>query len=482
MPGVEVHLRARLRSDPRGGRGHFRRDRLGRGRHRPALPPPTLHILLTDPLRADQRSDFFPGEVNLRLADVVLISKCDTASAAQVALVTETVHRVDPHDGVHRRFAGDRRGRRERRRAHGRGGGGRATLSLRPLRPGAGIQAAHEGGVRHHQPLPQAVGSLVDVYARHAEAKSVLPVTGYGPQDLADLQATLAATPSEAVIDATRRPVLGDHARPSRRRASYAIRPHDPEGLRRGQGGNRPTCAGRTSAGSRQEGHHDQGAQRCPAAGDRPIDDLRGAQLPAAARGGRAPRAPGSPTSRATATSTCLAAYSAVNFGHSNPELVTVAPSAARQGDAHLAGVLLGPARAVLRGPRRAVRQGHGAADEHRRRGRRERVKVARKWGYRRQGRPRGQANIIVMDGNFHGRTITTIIASPPTTTPRDGFGPFTPGFVGALRRPGRARGGHRRAHRRGPARADPGRGRRDHSAGRLPARRPRARATGATC
>ena len=56
-------------------------------------------------------------------------------------------------------------------------------------------------------------------------------------------------------------------------------------------------------------------------------------------------------------------------------------------------------------------------------------IKVARKWGYKIKGVPDGQAEIIVCDGNFHGRTLTVVSFS---TQPqyRDGFGPFTPGFV----------------------------------------------------
>ena len=56
-------------------------------------------------------------------------------------------------------------------------------------------------------------------------------------------------------------------------------------------------------------------------------------------------------------------------------------------------------------------------------------IKVARKWGYQVKGVPDGQAEIIVCEGNFHGRTLTVVSFS---TQPqyRDGFGPFTPGFV----------------------------------------------------
>ena len=55
-------------------------------------------------------------------------------------------------------------------------------------------------------------------------------------------------------------------------------------------------------------------------------------------------------------------------------------------------------------------------------------IKAARRWGYRVKGVPRDRAEIIVADGNFHGRT-TTIISFSSEPDYRDGFGPFTPGF-----------------------------------------------------
>lgn len=204
----------------------------GAGSDLPFLAP-SLHILLTDPLRADE-ADLFPGEVGLRMADVVVVSKCDSASADQVAAVERTVARVNPAAVL---LTADSPVLVE----NGDAVAGRTvvvveeelTLSLGALKPGAGTEAAHLVGVSGIiSPLPQATGALVEVYARHPEAQSVLPVTGYGPGDLAEVRATLEATPSEAVIDATRvdlAALLG-LGRPVAR-ASYAIRPHEPERL-----------------------------------------------------------------------------------------------------------------------------------------------------------------------------------------------------------------------------------------------------------
>src|SRR5262245_62897800 len=55
-------------------------------------------------------------------------------------------------------------------------------------------------------------------------------------------------------------------------------------------------------------------------------------------------------------------------------------------------------------------------------------IKAARRWGYRVKGIARDRAEIIVANGNFHGRT-TTVISASTEPDYRDGFGPFTPGF-----------------------------------------------------
>jgi len=124
----------------------------------------------------------------------------------------------------------------------------------------------------------------------------------------------------------------------------------------------------------------------------------------------------------------CLAAYSAVNFGHRNPEITAAAHaqldtvtlvSRAFHSDR------LGPfcaALAELCGKDLVLPMNSGAEAVE------SGLKVARKWGTKVKGVPAGQANIIVADNNFHGRTISIVsFSSDPVA--RDGFGPFTPGF-----------------------------------------------------
>lgn len=127
----------------------------------------------------------------------------------------------------------------------------------------------------------------------------------------------------------------------------------------------------------------------------------------------------------------CLAAYSAVNFGHRNPEITAVA-------HAQLDTVTLvsrafysdrlGPfcqALAELCGKDMVLPMNSGAEAVE------SGIKVARKWGTDVKGVPSGRGNIVVAQNNFHGRT-TTIISFSDDDTARRGFGPYTPGFRSA--------------------------------------------------
>ncbi|MBI4876003.1 MAG: ornithine--oxo-acid transaminase [Acidobacteria bacterium] len=125
----------------------------------------------------------------------------------------------------------------------------------------------------------------------------------------------------------------------------------------------------------------------------------------------------------------CLSAYSALNQGHCHPRIlqalqeqaarVTLTSRAFRNDQlprfveelAHLCGMEM-----VL-----PMNTGAEAVETA--------IKAVRRWGYARKGIPPGQAEIIVCENNFHGRT-TTICGFSSEPLYRDGFGPFTPGFV----------------------------------------------------
>ncbi|MEU9485007.1 ornithine--oxo-acid transaminase [Streptomyces decoyicus] len=124
----------------------------------------------------------------------------------------------------------------------------------------------------------------------------------------------------------------------------------------------------------------------------------------------------------------CLAGYSALNFGHGHPTLLAAAQAQLERATLTSRAFhndRLGPFcrdLAALAGMETVLPMNTGAEAVE------TAIKVARKWGYEVKGVPAGQANIVVADGNFHGRT-TTIVSFSDDPDARRGFGPFTPGF-----------------------------------------------------
>ncbi len=125
----------------------------------------------------------------------------------------------------------------------------------------------------------------------------------------------------------------------------------------------------------------------------------------------------------------CLSAYSALNFGHRHPRLVGAAHAQLERltlTSRAFGNDQLDPFCAELAelcGKDMVLPMNTGAE------GVETAIKAARRWGALVKGVPRDQAEIIVCDGNFHGRT-TTIVGFSSDPDARDGFGPFTPGFV----------------------------------------------------
>ena len=123
-----------------------------------------------------------------------------------------------------------------------------------------------------------------------------------------------------------------------------------------------------------------------------------------------------------------LSAYSALNQGHRHPEIIAAAhaqldsltlTSRAFHND-QMGRFLRDLCEAT--GYEKALPMNSGAEAVE------TAIKVVRKWGYEKKGVPAGRAEIVVCDGNFHGRT-TTIVGFSSEDQYRDGFGPFTPGF-----------------------------------------------------
>ncbi|WP_030903909.1 ornithine--oxo-acid transaminase [Streptosporangium amethystogenes] len=124
----------------------------------------------------------------------------------------------------------------------------------------------------------------------------------------------------------------------------------------------------------------------------------------------------------------CLSGYSSLNFGHGNPKIISAAQeqlsrlTLTSRAFFHDQFATFAAGLGDLTGKDMVLPMNTGAEAVE------TAIKVARKWGYEVKGVAAGQANIIVMEDNFHGRT-TTIVSFSTDPDAHDGFGPYTPGF-----------------------------------------------------
>jgi predicted GTPase len=166
---------------------------------------PDLTITVADPHRAGHELSYYAGEVNLRLADIVVINKIDTAPEGGVQAVRENVARVNPNARIVLAASPltlDHPERVTGKRVLVVEDG--PTLTHGEMRIGAGTLAAR----RHHaaeivDPRPYVVGRIAATYDKWPDIGAVLPAMGYGAQQLEDLQATINATDCDTVVIGT---------------------------------------------------------------------------------------------------------------------------------------------------------------------------------------------------------------------------------------------------------------------------------------
>lgn len=166
---------------------------------------PDLTITVVDPHRPGHELSYYPGEVNLRLADVVVINKIDTAHPEDVQKVRENIALVNPKaivvDGASPIRVDDPsliRGKRVLVVEDG------PTLTHGEMKIGAGVVAARKfGAAEEVDPRPFTVGKLSETFEIYPNIGKLLPAMGYGKQQLKDLEATINNTDCDSVIIAT---------------------------------------------------------------------------------------------------------------------------------------------------------------------------------------------------------------------------------------------------------------------------------------
>lgn len=166
---------------------------------------PNLFITVVDPHRAGHELKYYPGETNLRLADLVVVNKVDTAERSDIDLVLTNVEKTNPKAHVMMAASPvavdepDRiRGKRVLVVEDG------PTLTHGGMTFGAGALAARKcGAAELVDPRPFAVGSIRATFEKYAHLTDVLPAMGYGAQQVAELEETIRKTSCDAVVIGT---------------------------------------------------------------------------------------------------------------------------------------------------------------------------------------------------------------------------------------------------------------------------------------
>lgn len=164
-----------------------------------------LHIVVADPHRAGNELTYYPGATNLRMADVVIINKVDTADPKNVEKVKKNIKKVNPKATVLEAASPVTVDKPELIK------GNRIlviedgpTLTHGNMPYGAGAVIAKKlGAMEMVDPRPYAVGSIKETYEKYTHLSTILPAVGYGEKQIAELKATIDRVPCNAVVIGT---------------------------------------------------------------------------------------------------------------------------------------------------------------------------------------------------------------------------------------------------------------------------------------
>jgi predicted GTPase len=167
---------------------------------------PDLHIVVVDPHRAGHELRYHPGEQNLRMADVCVVNKIDTAPREGVEAVLESIGRANPKAKIVRAaspFVVEQdthqiAGKRVLAIEDG------PTLTHGEMSYGAAVLAAKQGGAAELvDPRPFAVGSIKETFARYPHLTELLPAMGYGRKQMEELRETIERSDADLVLIGT---------------------------------------------------------------------------------------------------------------------------------------------------------------------------------------------------------------------------------------------------------------------------------------
>jgi len=166
---------------------------------------PDLHITVADPHRPGDELFYYPGEANLRMADVIVINKIDTADSEGVRAVRESIFEVNSDamviEAASPIFVEDYhliQGKRVLAVEDG------PTLTHGEMTYGAAVVAAEKfGAAELIDPRPYTVGTITETYEKYPEIGTLLPAMGYGDKQVKDLETTINKTDCDVVIIGT---------------------------------------------------------------------------------------------------------------------------------------------------------------------------------------------------------------------------------------------------------------------------------------
>ena len=166
---------------------------------------PDLHIVVADPLRVGNELAYYPSEANLRMADVVIINKIDSADLRAIEQLRDNIRSVNTHavmieaaSPVMADNASILTGRRVLVVEDG------PTVTHGEMKFGAGTVVARKyGAAEIVDPRAHAVGKLIDTYKTYPGIGVLLPAMGYGDEQVRDLEATIDRVPCDVVVIGT---------------------------------------------------------------------------------------------------------------------------------------------------------------------------------------------------------------------------------------------------------------------------------------
>jgi len=166
---------------------------------------PDLLITIADPHRAGHEIAYYPGEVNARSADIVIINKVNTAKKEDIEKVRKNIKEINPTaqiiDGVSTVTADDKKSIKGKKVLVIEDG---PTVTHGSMSYGAGTVAAKDAGAKEIiDPREFAVGSIKNTYNKYTHLSKVLPAMGYGKKQMKELEQTINNTDCELIVSGT---------------------------------------------------------------------------------------------------------------------------------------------------------------------------------------------------------------------------------------------------------------------------------------